>query len=974
MIRPFTFCLAIASLLLPQLTYSQDAWQQGVDYTISVRLDDRSHLLTGNWELVYTNNSPDTLYELWMHLWPNAYRDRNTAFGRQKNASGDGDFLFAKEEERGYIDGLAFSVGNKVLDLQLQPNNPDIARLRLAEGLLPGTSITLRTPFMVKLPNSFSRLGHVDQQYQITQWYPKPAVYDDEGWHPMPYLDQGEFFSEFGSYEVKITLPKNYVVGATGQLQEQEEIDWLLAKSRDSLPESMDDPFPISAAEEKTLTYRLDSIHDFAWFADKRYSVRHDSMTLASGKQVGLWVLHNQKDREAWADALEYMEDGIRHYSELVGEYPYAMATVVDGALSAGAGMEYPTITVLGGSEPMSLETVIVHELGHNWFYGILGSNEREYPWLDEGLNSYYEMRYFEAKYPGIGLMQQVGEKAEAQPELKALFGLQKPFQARYQLGYQLSHTLGTDQALDIAAGEYSSLNYGLMVYMKTASALRMLEAYWGQERFDRAMQEYYQQWRFNHPDPQDLRASLEKEESLPWLFDGLLGTRQGLDIQVESSRVAGGERVVRVKQLEGVPGPVPVALVQDGEVKALQWVMLSPENPSGEARFLDQDADLVVIDPHGWLPETNQQNNRLRLSGAFRKVEPLQFQPLFSAPQPDKTLINYLPLVGFNANDGFMLGLGLYSSILPEQRLSYGFFPQFATRSVGLRGSYRVSWQPFSELVAGSRVRLVAQGQRYSTAQRHTLKLEIDPMPYRRQNPVYQRIVVAGHNLVLPADSGSAVGFVPLVGATQVAEISHQAWQRTALIDWDNYARGWMSQEALRLENTFQLALNLPNKGRLAFRHYVGWNNNFTGNPLPAMQHLYMDGGRDFLMEGFLWDRRGHSYAAAGGVVQSLDQQGAFKGPITLSSENWLTALNFEIDIPKAFGFGLFADQGWAGGQAEMVYQAGVHYKLLNDWVEFYLPLVGTDVNPEQLLQNFRFTLKLQNLNPYTLLDTRLR
>ena len=217
----------------------------------------------------------------------------------------------------------------------------------------------------------------------------------------MPYLSQGEFYSEFGTFDVHITLPKNYVVGATGDLVNgAEEEAWLRGRevlSRQKLdapaPEDgkpFDYEFPEGAT--KTLHFRQTDVHDFAWFCDKDYYVLTGRAELAgSGKKVKTVALFNERDKAKWAEANEYIAQGVYHYSKMVGDYPWKHCTAVDGALSAGAGMEYPNITVVGAGA--GLRDVIIHEVGHNWFYGIFGTNERRYPWLDEGFNSYYEYR-----------------------------------------------------------------------------------------------------------------------------------------------------------------------------------------------------------------------------------------------------------------------------------------------------------------------------------------------------------------------------------------------------------------------------------------------------------------------------------------------------------------------------------------------------------------------------------------------------
>ncbi len=206
-------------------------WQQEVNYEIHVKLDDVHHFLRGDISINYTNNSPDTLFYIFFHLWPNAYKSTFTAFSKQYLENDSTSFYYAPDSMRGFIDSLNFEINGLTTTIKYDSINPDIAKVNLLAPLYPGKQIAIYTTFRVKIPHTFSRLGHVGQQYAISQWYPKPAVYDRYGWHAFPYLDQGEFYSEFGSFDVDITLPKNYVVGATGILQDKSEQEWLDKKS-----------------------------------------------------------------------------------------------------------------------------------------------------------------------------------------------------------------------------------------------------------------------------------------------------------------------------------------------------------------------------------------------------------------------------------------------------------------------------------------------------------------------------------------------------------------------------------------------------------------------------------------------------------------------------------------------------------------------------------------------------------------------
>jgi hypothetical protein len=477
-------------------------WQQQVGVTIHVALNDQAHSLSGDIRMDYKNNSPDTLRYIWIHLWPNAYKNDKTAFSDQLLENGRTDFYFSKEEQRGYINRLDFKVNDVRAGTEDHPQHQDITKLFLPSPLLPGEVIKIETPFHVKLPQNFSRGGHINQSYQVTQWYPKPAVYDRKGWHAMPYLDQGEFYSEFGSYKVFIRLPENYVVAATGKLKETFS-EGVAGQNRASAIDSrMKGDTIYSSPNFKTLLYTQDNIHDFAWFADKYFEVAHDTLQLAS-KTIDVYAYYNKENRKDWVNSIRYIKSAVKTKSEWLGEYPYPVVSVVEKAGKPdGAGMEYPTITLI--SKPMNekmLDYLINHEVGHNWFYGILANNERMHPWMDEGINSYYDQRYS---------LQQYGNTSLDMLNVNAPF-LKKREPADIQKTLlQTIAGIKKDQPIETPSQDFSLLNYGMIAYYKTAQWMQLLEKTLGTTGFDSMMHAWYTSFKFRHPYPEDFKQVAE--------------------------------------------------------------------------------------------------------------------------------------------------------------------------------------------------------------------------------------------------------------------------------------------------------------------------------------------------------------------------------------------------------------------------------------------------------------------------------
>jgi Peptidase family M1 domain len=749
--------LGMAYLSNLAIAQTKGNWQQEVNYTIQVTLDDQSHMLRGSEEFVYTNNSPATLNSLYIHLWPNAYKNSKTALAKQLMMSGK-DYLFRNDPEyQGFIDSLDFKADGTSVKLTYDAKNIDIAQLTLNKPLAPGEKVVITTPFRVKLPSGeVSRMGHIGQTYQITQWYPKPAVYDEKGWHPMPYLNQGEFYSEFGSFDVSITLPEDYTVGSTGDLQTEREIKRLnlLAeyngvtslkpsteeKSEPVYPfqENLDKELipagmyraadiPIRSSEldwskidgfytsnnpdgnrdswvekakvMKTIRYTQSRVHDFAWFADKTFLVLKGQVVLPrSGRTVTTWAMYTPLSSGLWKPhALEYLHDGILKYSQWNGDYPYNQVTAVDGTISAGGGMEYPNVTVIGGvSNKEELEVVIVHEVGHNWFYGILGSNERDFGWMDEGLNTLNEMRYVASKYP---TNTRLSDMVKGFAKKLGLLGLSHKDEG--DLMYRCMASFGVDQPIQTLSTDFSSANYGGVMYQKTGLVFHYLKAYYGDSMFDVCMQAYFDRWKFRHPQPEDFRAVLEETsgQKLGWLFDDLIESRKVADYKIARVKQHFGpsgnklDRLgmdVKVKNVGAVNGPIGVQSIRNGKVWESVWVSPAELKRTRGVVKLSTLADTVMIDADRHIPEVNRNNNMWTKGGR-------EFKWQFGTGNdlPNERNRYWLPAVGWNQYDRTMLGVVLHNTSLPAPKWRYSLVPMYSFGRKNLSGLGDISYNP---------------------------------------------------------------------------------------------------------------------------------------------------------------------------------------------------------------------------------------------------------------------------------------
>jgi len=484
-------------------------WQQQLNYKINVSLNDQNHSLKGWEEIQYTNNSPDQLNFIWFHLWENAYKNDNTAFAKQLMRDKKGMNRLRKFKDRGYVDSLDFTVDGMKASIEADPENIDVVKLNLPKPLPPGGTVKIQTPFFVDIPEYISRSGHNKQSYMICQWYPKPAVYDRKGWHQFPYLDEGEFYSEYGNFDVTITLPSQYIVGATGVLQNVDELKKYKQIGNSNVESSsrMNSVQYIPAATPtKTLNYKGENILDFAWFADKDFVVRYDTLQLASGKTIDVFTYHHPDGNKNWVHSTDYVKSGARAYSSYFGEYPYPVVQAVEGPKNEmSGGMEYPMITLItspDASEPM-LDAVITHEVGHNWLMGILATNERTHAWMDEGINTYFQFRYEAEKYRFNSIF---GESIPNDVKQKST----EDFQATV---YNALSKIPMETPIETPSEQFpGEEEYGLVVYIKTAIWMYYMEQELGKANLDKAVHAYYDQWKFKHPYPEDMKSTFEKE------------------------------------------------------------------------------------------------------------------------------------------------------------------------------------------------------------------------------------------------------------------------------------------------------------------------------------------------------------------------------------------------------------------------------------------------------------------------------
>jgi Peptidase family M1 domain len=980
------------SLFISSSVFAQDYFQQEVNYKIDVKLNDKNHSLSGFEEFQYINNSTTALDKIYIHIWPNAYKNNETALAKQLYDMNNMVMQYADAGVLGWIDSLDFKINALDAKWEYDEEYIDIVVLHLNAVLKPGEKITVTTPFKVMLPSGdISRLGHIEESYQITQWYPKPAVFDKNGWHQMPYLTQGEFYSEYGSFDVSITVPANYVVGATGDLQTETEKAFL--EERVEITEkhfendnfSKDRDFPESDSTYKTIRFTQSNVHDFAWFADKRFEVLKGEVELPhSGKKVTTWAMFVPYHSSVWQDALEYLHDGTYYYSKWNGDYPYNNVTAVDGTISAGGGMEYPNITVIGNSgSGTALEVVIVHEVGHNWFYGQLGSNERDHAWMDEGLNTLNEMRYIMTKYPKnerlssmmMGMADKVHLEHLSHHDLS-------------DLSYLMTTGYGIDQPIELKSQDYTQINYGAIVYSKTGLVFTYLKDYLGDTEFDKGMQSYYSTWEFKHPQPEDLKIALEKSsgKNLDWFFQDVIQTTKKIDYKIKSVKDDEKGFTVKVQNVGQIDCPVRIDAFRFGKLSESKWI---EPGGSGEVHFDGTTLDEFVIDEAKNMPDVNRNNNRWKSKGIFKRTEKLKMEFLGGDNEPENWNAWYLPIVGFNKYDQFMIGMMFHNQTIPKNKFEYTIAPMFSVGRLNLSGfaDFNYSWVPaknFRNITVGVMSKTFGNGLETVPADsakgpRGTyyafqpyLKFDIGK-PKEKKN-YKQTLILQGAYVKEFGGLYQNDTYGGFLKYNFFYKKRIQTFGTEVRFDYYNYnsVAGFTTTQGDLLNGSLTLKYSIqywPKKRKsIELRAFLGQNLFYNGTKSNryGMSLTGQSGTQDVLYEYWM---QGRNETNGLWDNQRIENQGGFKSMSdSLTSTKMIFGTNLIVNLPY-LPLALYGDFGMLeqNGTLEMAYDFGIGIRL-GEMFGIYFPFIESDnmVDPTMKYWNrIRFTVNLNGYRP---------
>lgn len=620
-ISPLFFLAQVAQ------TSSLGYWQQRVKYVMDIDVNAETNRFTGKQKLEYWNNSSDTLTKVFYHLYWNAFQPNSMMDVRSRRqgtlqAGGRADWdprvrdriLNLKPDEIGYQRILSLKMNGRPQNFKVLET---ILEVKLDKPILPGSKVLFDMEFEAQVPVQIRRSGRDNAEgvrYSMSQWYPKLCEYDKDGWHPTPYVGR-EFYGVWGDYDVNISIDKNYIIGATGYLQNANQVGYGYETSATKITRP--------AGNKLLWHFNAPNVHDFVWTADPGYihltkKVR-DGLVLHAFYKIVPELLKRQYEnmtavqksgfannpdnyviyyQAQWEQVLEVASLALPFIEKTFGKYPYNQYSFIQGG---DGGMEYPMATLVKGAGP----DVVIHEWMHSWYQGVLANNESLYPWMDEGFATYVESRVF-------AYLDLLRDTTFAQAET-------------YKAYYQLVKS-GKEEAM-ITHADHFNTNYAYKSasYVKGAVFLEQLGYITGAEVRDKILLEYYRQWKFKHPDINDFMRIAEKmsEMKLDWYKEYWVNSVNTIDYTFDSLWEEGGVTKIRLRRTGLMPMPIDLKLTFKDSTSEMHYIPLDlmyGEKPA------EDDTPRKIYPAWKWTNETYVvESNRKLADISIAEIDPSQ-------------------------------------------------------------------------------------------------------------------------------------------------------------------------------------------------------------------------------------------------------------------------------------------------------------------------------------------------------------
>jgi len=920
-------------------------FQQEIKYSIDGLYDKKSHEVTADITVSYTNNAPQSLDTLYINLWANAFKSKTSPYTEQAIKLGNTDFYFAPKSNEGGYTKLEVLYDNQPLTIQYKETE-ETAYIILNTPLKSGETATIKFDYILKMPYRFGRFGWYESGVQLVHWYPSMAVFDSEGWHHMHYLSMGELYSDIATYEVKLELPYSTYTSTS----------------------------PLDGTA-------IDGVVDYAIIADNNYTLDENKIG-----NTPVFLMHQNNptfDNEGFAEL-----EKVFHYLEKnIGPYPYPSLSLVEKDKSGG--MEYSGLVTLGAKDRATYLYYMVHELIHQWFYGSLVTNQRESAWLDEGFTTYFQQRYYTDQF-GYDHYTKLAPSLHGVKDGLPL--LQKVAMAQAYRAF--------DQPICTHIDKSSALNYGFNSYEIPARWIGHLEAYLSRETFDKAVQQLYKDWKGKHPSEAGFRQIFESAsgKDLTWFFDDIIYKTWATDYKISKQ---GNTATIRNNSLLPAPYTIETTLKSGEQTSTWQEGHIEAKEVQ-----LTTDYKKIKIGPETGLLDKNPNNNQL--GNRPIKIVPgiglddTDYHEIYTLP-----LVNYntsdglgLGMALFNSTlapkrwkymiaPQYAFGSG---NLTGHAWTSYDYYTESPwLRKVFFKLGVKSYNSSYSEVLDD-----------------HSRYLKVDPsisLHFRNtaDSHVYDKLTFKSiyiKNYGFALDGQSLGRRSSLINQLKYEYFNFyelapmDAW---ATLEYQDYTNG-----ALQDENYLKLTTSLkkswlyrPNK-KVSFRLFAGYflsnsrrnATSFDPQLTRGSMALIHQGYNDYAYDEY-WFNRGNQNQGIWGQQVSFGG-GGFKTPIGSQfsvgqSNDLAAALNFESDLPfnlpRLLPLAFYADVGYytvssnSDLMGRTLFNCGLALNYGEGLFSVYLPIysssgISDNLVSRNFLNKISFRIDINRFNPWELVE----
>ncbi len=939
------FLLILLSIFTITLTYSQqNPAQQKVDYKIYANLRPLINTLDGFVEITYHNNSNDKLDEIYIYLYPNEFKSRNSLLAKELLKKGNIDLYFSKQEELGGYNELKFSIEGEEIDWSYTNKDKTIVKINLDSKLMPNESTIIKIKYSLKLPKNIEDLGYSNTQYSLINWYPKPLIYDKNGWNKKANSTYSLLRSDYGNYNVTIKIPYDFNVASSGILLSKYEstINEIII-----IPDRHNRPHPFhQVGKYSTINYIGKNIKDFTLLASDQFSIKKDTINI-NDKSITVNLFYDEsKINNFNIDRIfNTTERAVDFYFNNIFDLPINQFSIV---LSDGVILDHNTPNIL--LIPIEISDFLIcdydeklkESLSNLWLKTILSIDQYQFPWLQNGLSYYYYDQLYRETH-------QIEDTT-----INKLTPLNI-------VPYKFENSRYKKKVSNLTISKYSpKCEISDFTKLKPALAFNYLKNYLGKDEFNNMMHNFFEKWKLKSPSPDELKIHFEQytKKDLSWFFEGLIGSSDPFSYSIKSVRTGKDNTIITIENLGSHKIPFQVGSIKGKSIKNVKFIegFIGKEDVTINAT----DEDYVSIDPFHIF--YHKDNLKTKVKTSKKIILPKSFS-LFKLYQPSNEIF---PLIAFNENDGFMVGLLLNSK---GKEFSYNIAPVYGFRSRSINGYFNFS----TKLKPNDRFRNIIvgiNGRRFhrlrNTEKNFNLKysrISLYTTSYFNSDCNKSKGYFNYSFSVIKDENYTRQGIKSLFRYINSAELVKTGGNsitpyKIKLGLEHQYYLNYSTRQYLKVSGEINASYMYKKNRSIYIRLYgTGYlfntNTYSTGTQYGTLS-LIGYGANDYSYNHFFINR-----AAQNGFYsrQLSMNSGGFKTALSSSysigqSNKFVASANFRFDLPikmfikPYFDIGIYGDLPTLsdGYKNKILYSSGLVFQIIKDKMEVYLPILNSN------------------------------